>query len=110
MLKSRRKMGAVSLSSTAKPGTPHTRSGAKQVVITYFSATLVLRTVIAYLWYHDERSSIRISSSRPGCQDLALRLLKDFERSGSTHAYGEERRFARLLAGSASNCAQLPCA
>jgi hypothetical protein len=46
-------MGAVSLSSTAKPGTPHTRSGAKQVVITYFSATLVLPTVIAYLSYED---------------------------------------------------------
>ena len=71
-------MGTVSLSTTAKPGTPHTRSGAKHVVITYFSATLVLRTVIAYLSYQDERSSIRIPRSRPGCQALALRLLKEF--------------------------------
>jgi hypothetical protein len=52
-------MGAVSLSSTAKPGTPHTRSGAKQVRITYFGATLVLPTVIAYLSYQDESSSIQ---------------------------------------------------
>jgi hypothetical protein len=39
-------MGAVSLSSTANPGTPHTHSGAKHVVITYFFATLVLPKAI----------------------------------------------------------------
>src|SRR3954454_21212944 len=90
MIKSRRKLGAVSLSSTAKPGTPHMRSGAKHVAITYFCATLVLPTVIAYLSYQEGRSSIRISRTQGRCQARALRLLKDFWAIiGASHALNE---------------------
>src|SRR5262245_16224309 len=49
LLKSRRKLGAVSLSRTAKMGTPHILSAAKHVAITCFSATAAISTVIANL-------------------------------------------------------------
>jgi hypothetical protein len=51
VINSRRKMGAVSLSPTAKIGTPQILSGAKHVAITRFSVTLTSTTVITSLWW-----------------------------------------------------------
>ena len=82
-------MGTVSLSSTAKPGTPHTRSGAKHVMITYFCATLVLPKAICVpiasgltLCYQHSKKPAWLSSARAttfgvilACGSMVLSVL-----------------------------------